>query len=49
MVREKDISAKRQFKIDAETAAGQAIKAGSENIARNLAGDSADTRYRYSQ
>ena len=49
LITQKDITAQRQFKIDAETAAGQAIKAGSENIARNLAGDSADTRYRYSQ
>lgn len=47
-ITQKDISASRDYRMTAERAAGAAIKAGSENIARSIAGDSVDTRYRYS-
>jgi hypothetical protein len=39
-IEQKDIAAARDFRIRAEQAAGQAIARGSENIAKNIAGQS---------
>jgi hypothetical protein len=39
-IEQKDIAAARDYRLTAEKAAGQAIARGSENIAKNLAGNS---------
>lgn len=40
-ITQKDISAQRDYRITAEKAAGAAIKTGSENIAKSIAGNTA--------